>query len=354
MNFAGAEIVSASAVLATVTTNATNSFGYSGVFVEADNITISGLRFNPNVPDVNKTIEVIGNGVTVKHCEFRDGGSLYINDWRYNSTTNVSYVTAYTVQGNRFRYGTSVDIASGAGYSGPVSGRLISNNMFTGEMDPQPYWPCISFNGSGTGVPWFVCSVGGATIAGNSFAGSDQQIRARGNYDNSQFSWGDYWNTNSFDRAVAVGVNPPADIRTYSYTSGAYTFPNVRRIGAIIQGEIDHAVDGDIVRVKAGTYWESPLVNKSVILRGDGRDVTSIRLTTGTYLSALTITAPDVTVRDFTIVGYDGADGTLPSTNIILGTGLSTIHILDNRLRIRITEADPTRTRASVFSQRTP
>lgn len=52
----GSPITAYADVAATVTTNATNSFGTSGVFVEADNTTIAGLRIGANVPGDNKTI----------------------------------------------------------------------------------------------------------------------------------------------------------------------------------------------------------------------------------------------------------------------------------------------------------
>ena len=88
------------------------------------------------------------------------------------------------------------DRTSGAGLSGPVNGRQITGNKF--EMSAGETWPSISFNGSGTGVEWFVQSVGGAIITGNDFTntgyGAVQWIRARGDYDNTQFNWASYWN----------------------------------------------------------------------------------------------------------------------------------------------------------------
>ena len=53
-------IASHAGVLATVTTHATNNFGYSGTFVEGENVTIVGLRIGPNAAGSNKTIEVTG------------------------------------------------------------------------------------------------------------------------------------------------------------------------------------------------------------------------------------------------------------------------------------------------------
>lgn len=265
-----------SAVAASVVTNATNSFGYSGFFVEADGVTISGLRILPNLPYDNKTIEVIGDAVTVSHCvlDIPEGGSIYLNDWRYDEGTNTSHLQSYTISGNRMLYGASVDLASGAGFSGPVSGRQITGNSFDGGTS---YWALVSFNGSNTGVPWFLYSVGGAIITGNSFASAEQMIRARGTYDNAQFDWASYWNGNTFDRAACVGPTPPGDLRTYSYVSGPYTMNDVRRIGGILQGEVTNGAAGDVVLAKAGVYAGQLDIGKNLTLVGAGAGQSIIR-----------------------------------------------------------------------------
>ncbi|NJL57726.1 hypothetical protein HC928_23290, partial [bacterium] len=51
-------ITDPTAVAAFITTNATNNFGYSGVFVEGDGVTLQGLSFGDNQDFNNKTIEV--------------------------------------------------------------------------------------------------------------------------------------------------------------------------------------------------------------------------------------------------------------------------------------------------------
>ena len=267
----GAPITSFGAVVANVQTNATNGFGPSGVFVEGDNVTMTGLNIYQNPAlGLNKTVELIGDGFTMKYCRLTDGLSLYMNDWRYDTGTNTSWIKSYNIDGNEFTLGTSVDIASGAGYSGPVSGRKILNNTF--DLDGGD-WNAISFNGSGTGVPWFVYSVGGAIITGNSFVdGSPQYIRARGDYDNSQFDWQTYYNSNTFDRKTVVvnGGLWANSVREYSYTSGSYTFAHSRRIGSTIQDEIAHAVTGDEILVGDGTYTENVVIDKEVKITGSG------------------------------------------------------------------------------------
>ena len=265
----GVPIDNYDAIEANVQLNATNDFGPSGVFVEGNDITISGLKlFLDPSGSQNKTVEVIGENVTVKYCKLTDGNSLYINDWRYNSISNTSYITKYWIEGNKFEFGTSLDICSGAGKSGIVADRKILNNYFDAGATN---WAMISFTGSETGVPWFLYSVGGANISGNTFVNGVQYIRHRGTLDNSQFDWSSYWNDNTFDKAVITLSNELSFTpRDYSYLSGGVTFNNCMRIGAIIQSDIQNvALSGDIINVADGTYKEQLNITKGLSLIGD-------------------------------------------------------------------------------------
>ena len=230
----------------TITTNATNDFGTDGIFVEADNTTIQGVTIGPNAGGDNKTIEVVADNFTLRWASTAvpGSGSIYIDDF----TKAGVRVKSYHILGNKFPDGTSIDISSGAGLTGAIDGREIIGNRF--ELGGSPY-NAISFNGSGTGVQWFINSVGGAIIRGNSFSGgSTQYIRARGTYDNSQFDWKGYWHHNSFDHAAVVLVRRPFDVRTYTYGTDPVVFKDVRRIGVTAAGEQAHAQPGDIVLVK--------------------------------------------------------------------------------------------------------
>ena len=149
------------------------------------------------------------------------GGCIYINDYRFDSGTNTSYVTSYHVEGNNFQEGMDFQTASGAGYSGPVSGRVVTGNTFV--MNPGQNWASITFNGTG-GVSWFTYPVGGAIITGNTFTNTDptgQHIKARGDYLNAQMDWASYWNDNTYNKASCEGVAPPA-------TSGRTTTASTR------------------------------------------------------------------------------------------------------------------------------
>src|SRR5262245_5730696 len=78
-------ITSATSVAAHITTNATNDFGYSGTFVEGDNVTLQGLGFGANIPGQNKTIEIIGNNFTLNANDIEDYyGAVYMDDWMYD------------------------------------------------------------------------------------------------------------------------------------------------------------------------------------------------------------------------------------------------------------------------------
>lgn len=278
-----------------VTTNATNNFGPSGIWVEADNVTISGLRILNNVGGDNKALEITGNAFTLKysHMNATGGGSVYFNDVRYDDGTNTAYLQSYTIEGNLFSLGGTIDITSGAGASGPVTGRKIINNQW--PTPPANSRALISFSGSSV-VPWFVDPVGGAQITGNTFGAAPQYVRARGVYTEGDFDWASYWNGNTFAKAAIVGENPPANVRAYSYTTTYGLMTNVRQIGGLIQPEIDHAQPGDTVLIKAGLYEENLTVNKHVKLvgAGSGSDPatsTVIRRVPGTAGSAAVVVA---------------------------------------------------------------
>lgn len=285
-------------VVASITTNATNSFGYSGIFVEANDITIAGLKILENVPGDNKTIEVIGDNFAFRNSVMSvpNSGSLYLNDWRYDEGTSTSYVETYTIENNLFQYNSTVDISSGVGVTGDVANRLIQNNLFTTDGAAGIY-ASVSFNGDIPDIGWFNYPVGGAIITGNTFEGSLISIRSRGIVEEGDFDWQSYWLGNSFDEAVVawdVLSNTPRSYE-YSSSSGA-TFSNTRRIGSVIQEEVDLAEAGDEVWVAPGLYPENISIAKSIALIGSGNgedpatstiiDAPSVGVGTGLVLNA--------------------------------------------------------------------
>jgi hypothetical protein len=297
---ADVEITDATATQATITTNATNNFGTDGIFVEAADTTIQGVEIGPNDSGDNKTIEVVADNFTFRYATTAipgGGGAIYIDDFSAGGTV----VQSYHILDNVFPDGTSVALASGAGNTGPVSGREILRNTF--DLVNNSF-NAISFNGTG-GVPWFANPVGGAIIKNNTFLHSTQYIRARGVYTESQFDWASYWNDNTFDKAaVALVTQVPFDVRSYSYTSVPYTFTNVRRIGGTIQGQVDNAAAGDTVLVKTGTYGEAVTLTRPITLQGAGPSATVVQGADigngiGIASGVDNVTISDLTVRDF-------------------------------------------------------
>ena len=317
-------------VLASVATNATNNFGQSGIFVEGDNVTIQGLKLLDNAINNSKTIEILGNAFALRysHIAVSDGGAIYFGDWRFDTNNNVSHIQSYTIEDNFFDLGAQVALSNGAGFSGPVSGRIIKNNQFVNADN----WPSISFNGAG-GVPWYVYAVGGAMIAGNEFTNTYVgtgpgvgHIRARGTYTEGEFDWTAWWNTNTFNKAVVTlsGTYPPFVVRPYAYTSGSYTFTNVRRIGATIQDGVNDAAATDTVLASAGTFPENVTINKddltiqgtdqaTTIIQGDGTTCNVAGLATVGSRS-------NITIADLSVTGFlDGIQiPTGPIANIVL------------------------------------
>jgi len=290
-----------------------------GAYIEGDHTTISGLKLwsLPN-PDQNQTILVTGDTFNLIHSYItmdpsEHWGSVYIDDEQFDAVNNVSHIQSYTIAGN-YLFDTSIDPNNGAGFTGPVNGRVILDNVI--DANNQTF-ATISFTGSGVLGSWFKYGVGGAVITGNTFHNGNLYIRARADYDNSQFNWASYWNNNTFDRAVVVGPNPPADLREYTFTRNGFTYQHARQIGATIQGEVDIAANGDTVLAKAGSYPEQVLIDKNLTLSGPGATTTRIRppeiLTSLTGSSAKSLVTVNngaaVTMTGFTVAGPMAAQG---------------------------------------------
>jgi hypothetical protein len=234
-----------------ITTNATNHFGYSGVFVEGDDVTINGLIFGDNLPSNNKTIEVIGDNFSFSNNRMvAEMGSLYFGDWDFNTATMESQIERYLIANNSFENGSQIAITSGTGNSGAVSGRQIINNVFNGQIDGQTNanYALLSFSGKVPTVGWFKYPVGGAVITGNTFLNSTQYVRARGEYQEAQFDWQSIWCDNTYTNPFAALMDPATfSLRPFTYTSGPYIFENVRRIGSVQANEVLIAEPGDII-----------------------------------------------------------------------------------------------------------
>jgi hypothetical protein len=72
-------------------------------------------------------------------------------------------------------------------------------------------------------------------------------------------------------------------------------------INPTLQEAIDTANSGDTIRVRAGTYYENLLVDKSVSIVGEGQTTTITDSTSGYWQSVIAVVAPNVSISEFSI-----------------------------------------------------
>ncbi len=266
----------------TFNTAASNSFGSSGIFVLADNVTLNGLKIGDNykngVMDNNKTIEVIGNNFAITNCFFNtvaNQGSLYFGEWDLTHP-----ITHYSINNNIFN-NALISLNNGVGKTGDVANRQITNNTFTGERN----YYLISFRGWNGADPiqgWIVKPVGGAVITGNDFSGVtniDDYISARGNLDGviaGQLNWEQIWNQNTFGNKVIALSDYTNFVPAEMLISG---YPNSVRINTNLQDNITLAPAGSTIKIGEGTYEEEGqlVIAKNLSFMGVTKTTTIIK-----------------------------------------------------------------------------
>ncbi len=310
-------VTSAGNAAAVVTTNATNNFGVSGIFVQANGVTIKGLKIGNNYNDANaidnnKTFEIVGNNFTLDKTwvsTASDEGAVYMGRW-----DAAHPITAYSFTNNKFE-NTLISINNGIGLSGPRAGRVITGNEFVGVATPY----LIGFrgwNGPGPVQGWIVEPVGGAVVTGNTFntTGVVNYIVARGNaggYVNSELDWAEMWNMNTYGNHVVTLSNfPTFDVRTYTDGAG---YPQTRRISPAIQENINIGATGDVVLVSAGTYTENLTVNNALNFRGANYNISAgytpgVRGSESIIVGEANVSATGVTFDGFKFNHPGGAD----------------------------------------------
>ncbi|MDP2359959.1 MAG: T9SS type A sorting domain-containing protein [bacterium] len=313
----GDPITNAEDVAAVITTNSTANFGPSGIFVQANSVTLQGLEIGDNIVNnvvsSNKTIEVVGDAFTMTACKINtsaDQGAFYMGEW--DAAHDI--IQSYQITNNVF-HNALVSINNGAGDTGLRSGRIVTGNVFTGTI--YPYAMCFrGWNGANPAQGWILHPVGGAIITGNTFANAtDHYFWARGNtggYLNDEFDWEEIWTSNTFAHG-AVTLSGTFNPRTFSDAGG---YPESRDIAPRIQAAIDIAASGDVVRIGAGTYEEQlHITTDNLIIRGAGATSTTVLSPVDLALGYTTSAA------NYPIVFIDGCDGTLIEGLTVDGDG---------------------------------
>ena len=292
-------------------------FGSSNIFVQADNVTLSGLEINGTPNDISKSVEVVGNGDTVTDTAFAPsttsgGVGIYISDFHFNPAgSGTSTVTTYNFTNNTFdgdQNESAIYVASGAGWTGPASGRVISGNAFSNLDD------AMDFAGPGA-APWLVYPVGAATITGNTFSNIARRhllVWGDGGPGVGYISpdWCATIANNTFDHGSFIWqgttVCPSGTARTWA--SGS--FNNIAGLySAIQQYGINKSQSGDTVQVLAGTYDGALTIDHSLTLRGANAGIAGtgtrgpeslVKLIAAEPGSIFDITTPDpVTIDGF-------------------------------------------------------
>ena len=289
------------------TTNATNTFGYSGTMVVGNNVTLSGLEFGDNLPENDKAIEVNGNGFAINACRIIADAAIYIGDYSYNENgtpgnfiDDISSIQSYSIINCHFAGITStggVYIANGAGWNGSnvssVTGRSITGNVFDGMTT-------IGFAGLSPGIGWLLYPTGAATVTGNTFTNPDngRYIQSWGVVQ-AEFPYASYWNDNTFPKKTMTTTDGnPAHVRGYDASAN---FLNLKRIGTVIQPRIDFAQNGDVILVGAGNYNEDVTINKSVSLIGASYNNTIVSGLIGGAGATMKVAATGVIIDGFSI-----------------------------------------------------
>ena len=318
-------------------------FGSSNIFIQADNVTLRGFEINGDPNFIAKSVEIDGNGDTVTDDAFtpstvysgagdlapsifHGGTGIYISDFNFVTGSNTSTVQSYTFTDNTFdggQKGAGIYIASGAGWTGPASGRVISGNKFSSTDD------AIDFAGPTPNIAWLLYPVGAATITGNTFANtSNRHVLVWGSggpgVGYASPDWCGIMSSNTFDAGSFTWQGsttcPGGTARTWSEPSGSGggSYTNIAGLYSTIQKYgINKSVAGDTVQVLAGTYNEDVTIGHQLTLIGAQASVdartrpypptpSSESIITGIgsgYTWPVWVQANDVKVDGFTVEG---------------------------------------------------
>ncbi len=255
------------------------TFGADAIFVQADDVTITGLDVTGWSAANNKTVESVGNNLTMKYNKLHgmDGAAALYFDDRHFVPPSTSHVERYDIEANLIDGGgpdvSGIRFSSGAGWSGDVIHRVIADNTFDNNCD------AIAFVGP-QADPWDVYPVGAATITGNSFSRSAKRHvvawgKYAGNPGYANLNWHYIVDHNTFDKG-AITWTPGGDAQPWT----SDPFFDVRGIYSAIQRyAVNKAQNGDTIEVLPGLYPETLNIesfsNLSIV--GDDRDTVIVK-----------------------------------------------------------------------------
>jgi len=249
---AGDVITGTGDIVAKVTAAVQSNWG-TNFFVTADDVTISGLRFEATGPGfVNKAFEVIQGGFVLEDSIVTSVtnvpiySAVYINDESTpgDLTGFVSDIGSYRLDGNIFD--SSVVVTNGAGLGVVGFSGVVTNNLFqnTAWVDPQvnddANWPLL-LTGKVDGVAWQNAAVATPTdVSGNTFElGNDAQIllrlRDQNPSDIADLAFVEAYLANNDTGPSAYVLTPAGELRLVQAAPGAaHTFYVVPSVGGVM------------------------------------------------------------------------------------------------------------------------
>ena len=331
-------------------------FGSSNIFIQADNVTLRGFEIQGTANDIDKSVEIVGNGDTVTDDAISPsttsgGVGIYISDFNFNVGTNASTVQSYTFTNNTFdgdaqQIESGIYVASGAGWSGPVSGRVISGNKFTSLDD------AMDFAGPTPGLGWLLYPVGTATITGNTFSNIGRRhllVWGSGGpgVGYAVPNWCGIISGNTFDRGSFIWQGttecPSGSARTWDSDLGANgNFTNIAGLYSTIQRYgINKSQAGDTVQVLPGTYDEPLTIDHALTLNGANAGISGTgargaeslveRLATDTGPDFDITTSAPVTINGFR-AQFNATDGADQTGGVLLSLGASNVVTFENNV----------------------
>ncbi len=290
----------------------------SGNQVAGGNVGVAVLSFDGNTGPATATIS--GNTVTgaITGIEIlKQSASDPAATASLSANTLTNNATGIAIIGGTLTIGTSNEV--GGGIAGIVVAR--ADSVITGNTLGD-----IAFSGqSGDYISLANGAENGTTLNGT---GATYDGVLGSNATTAQGYAIDDKITDALDTSGVGYVRVKSGNVFVTSTSGA--------AGSIQRG-IDNAVTNDTVHVESGTYHESPQVNKSVTLAGDGRSTTTIDLLpAGTapvsYLNSIDVTGAVVTVSGFTVIGNAADSSGQANSDFYIESGVSSATLTGNTI----------------------